>query len=121
MTAAETDAARADAASTESLGIVCIAVGSATSQSKRHIVNPMPPSMPTTPRCFRFIPEGSLAMPSLSASQVNPKMPSGLPMTRPAAMPTAGVMEAAEAAAAAAAALAAAAAAAAVSRAAVRS
>jgi len=41
-------AATAELIRTDSLGSVCIADGSATSVSSRHIVKPIPPSMPTT-------------------------------------------------------------------------
>ena len=46
MASAEMIAARAEEASTAILGIVCIADGIATSVSNKHMVKPIPPSMP---------------------------------------------------------------------------
>mmetsp|Transcript_4844 Transcript_4844/g.10272 ORF Transcript_4844/g.10272 Transcript_4844/m.10272 type:complete len:216 (+) Transcript_4844:831-1478(+) len=99
MARAEIRAAAAELRRIEIFGSVERAGGMATSVRRRHMVKPMPPSMPTIPRWRKSMPCGSLAMPRRSASQVNKKIPRGLPMSSPAAMPRAGAIEVAAAAA----------------------
>ena len=52
------------------------------------IVKPMPPSMPTPRSWAQLAPSGLGAKRLTTASQVAPKMPSGLPTRRPSAMPS---------------------------------
>ena len=54
----------------------------------RLMVKPMPPSMPTPRICAQVAPSGLGARPLATAIPVAPKMPSGLPMKRPSAMPS---------------------------------
>lgn len=83
---------------TASLGMVCSEAGNETSVSKRHMVKPIPPSIPTMPTCRLVIPFGKVAKPSLTASRVKAAMPTGLPSSRPRPMPYAGAKAAAAAA-----------------------
>mmetsp|Transcript_819 Transcript_819/g.2515 ORF Transcript_819/g.2515 Transcript_819/m.2515 type:complete len:269 (-) Transcript_819:834-1640(-) len=102
MAAAATSDASRDEIRITILGRTCCAAGMATSVRRRHMVKPMPPKMPTMARCSLDIPAGREARLSLAASSEKAKMPTGLPSSSPAPMPSAGATEAAEAALAAA-------------------
>mmetsp|Transcript_4075 Transcript_4075/g.13660 ORF Transcript_4075/g.13660 Transcript_4075/m.13660 type:complete len:215 (-) Transcript_4075:730-1374(-) len=90
MSAAPTEA-MPEATSTDSLGSGASGADMDTSVRRRHMVKPMAPSKETANRDRLFIPSGRLATPNFSASQVKPKMPMGFPMSRPPAIPSAGM------------------------------
>mmetsp|Transcript_30457 Transcript_30457/g.61996 ORF Transcript_30457/g.61996 Transcript_30457/m.61996 type:complete len:316 (-) Transcript_30457:485-1432(-) len=71
------------------LSVLVRPAGIACSMRKMHMVNPMPPRRPTTPRCVFVIPSGMSARPSFTASHVDPMMPSGLPIDNPRKIPEA--------------------------------
>jgi len=59
MASAEMPAAAAELRRMDIFGRVCIVAGIATSVSRRHMVKPIPPSMPTIPRWLLRMPLGS--------------------------------------------------------------
>ena len=82
-------AATSDATSTETT--TCSSCGlpapNASSPTSSDTVNPIPPSRPTAPTSAQPRPGASAARVNRATSQVAPRMPSGLPTTRPSATP----------------------------------
>ena len=52
------------------------------------IVKPIPPIRAAPTMCLKFRPAGKEVRPSLTATQENPAMPTSLPITSPAVIPT---------------------------------
>ena len=64
-----------------------VSLSKARSVIKIDIVNPIPPKKPTPTIDFQFNSSGSLQRPNVTAKNVNRKMPNGLPIISPSAIP----------------------------------
>ena len=64
-----------------------VSLSKASKVTKIDIVNPMPPKSPTPKIDFQFISDGSLQSPKVTAKSVNRKIPKGLPIISPSAIP----------------------------------